>query len=89
MRVLVLGATGMLGHKLYQTLSDSEHQVFGTTRRPLEEVLHSGLLQQGHILEGVDARVPETVERALLNSGAQAVVNCIGLIKPLAQVPKQ
>ena len=86
MKVLVLGASGMLGHKLYQTLSESEHQVFGTLRRPLLEIPHMGPPGRGHMLEGVDVRVADTVQRALLDARPQVVVNCIGLIKPRSKV---
>ena len=86
MRVLVLGVTGMLGHKLYQTLSDSEHKVFGTMRRPPAEVPYPDLPGGGHMLEGVDVRTPDTVHRALLDARPQVVINCIGLIKPRSKV---
>lgn len=86
MRVLVMGAAGMLGHKVYQTLGET-HEVRGTVRRPIGDVEEYGVLDRDRVLEGVDARISETVERAFLSAKPDVVVNCLGLIKPLAKDP--
>lgn len=82
-RVLVLGATGMLGSTLFRAFSrDSEFQTFGSIReasakRHFAPELHDGLIPNVH-LDG---------ESGLLTAFALArpdvVVNCIGIIKQL------
>ena len=37
MRILILGGTGMLGHRLHDVLSD-DHDVVSTTRRPMTDL---------------------------------------------------
>jgi dTDP-4-dehydrorhamnose reductase len=80
MRVIVLGAAGMLGHKLLQRLR-SDYKVAGTIR---DCVPDSGLLQvlSGiKIYSGVDAVDLASVQRAIDDWEAQVVVNCIGIVK--------
>ena len=87
MRILVMGAGGMLGHKVYQTVSATEHELYGTLRRPLREFERYRLFDPNKIIEGVDARVAEDIERAFLIARPEVVINCLGLIKPLAKDP--
>lgn len=50
MKVLILGANGMLGHKLYQVLSsDSDLDVYGTIRRNFDQVSKYGLFDKNNI----------------------------------------
>ena len=88
MRVLVIGASGMLGHKVYQTFDALGHQVHGTIRRSLGEFEHYGVLDADRVVQGVDVRMPETVESAFVKTQPEVVINCMGLIKPLAKDPE-
>jgi len=88
MRVLVLGSTGMLGHKLCQAASD-RMETAATVRetKPVAEAL--GLSKQVRVIGGVDAADLASVERAVAGVQPDVVVNCIGIVKqsPLAQDP--
>ncbi len=86
MRVLVMGASGMLGHKVYQTFGDSGHEVYGTVRKTARDLEEYGL-DPANIIEGINARIPETVEGAFQKVRPETVINCIGVIKPLAKDP--
>ena len=77
MRILILGATGMLGHKLMQTLGPT-HEVVGTVRSGVPSVLGSA-----RILRGVQAEDFSSIIKAFATCRPEAVVNCIGLIKQL------
>ncbi len=79
--VLVLGAGGMLGHKLWQHLKDRT-ETWATVRS--RDGLPAELFGGPRVLEGVDAFSFETVERAIRQSRAAVVVNCIGVVKQLA-----
>jgi dTDP-4-dehydrorhamnose reductase len=81
MKVLILGASGMLGHKLCQELPKYGHEVSGTVRRDLDPNLLPSLYGKISVLSGVDATRQETVEQAILESDAEFIVNAIGVIK--------
>lgn len=79
--VLVLGAGGMLGHKLWQHLQD-RGDAWATVRSRAE--LPSALFAGPRVIEGVDAFVFESIERAIAQARPAVVVNCIGVVKQLA-----
>lgn len=87
-KILILGATGMFGHKLMQVLS-KQFPVTGTVRgNPSAYVDHpffKGLEIIGHV-RADDIR---SVETAIEHSEAHVVINCIGIVKqlPTAQDP--
>jgi dTDP-4-dehydrorhamnose reductase len=87
-KVLVLGGSGMLGHKLCQV--GSERVEIATTvreKRPTAKAL--GLPNQVRVVGGVEAADLGSVERAVASLHPDVVVNCIGIVKqsPLAQDP--
>jgi dTDP-4-dehydrorhamnose reductase len=80
MKVLVLGATGMLGHKIIQALA-SAHDVTGTVRG--DATLYSGhpVLGSFNLIGEVTADDIASVERAFDKVKPNVVINCIGMIK--------
>lgn len=83
LRVLILGATGMLGHKVFERLQESFH-VRGTVRGTKEE-LPAALVQHADKLRfGVDALDMDKLEPLLREEKPHCVINCIGLIKHLS-----
>ncbi len=88
MRVLILGATGMLGHKLYQRFKD-RFDTYGTIRGSFHPLQRYGFYDEDHILTGVDAFHMGSITRALAQVRPDVVINCIGIIKQshLAQDP--
>ena len=82
MRVLILGAGGMLGHKLAQELGQ-EFEVWATLRGPGDAYSQYGLIDAGRILPGIDVTNLETVAGAIAQTRPDAVVNCVGIIKQL------
>lgn len=83
MNVLVLGANGMLGHKVLQAL----RLRFGPTRGTLStqalppSLQKVDLLQGDDIILGVNARDLQGLDRILGTIQPAVVVNCIGIIK--------
>lgn len=85
-RVLVLGANGMLGHKLYQVLSqDNRISVKGTIRSKTSVYRHINMFGIGTILE--DFEVTElgkiagaSVPAFQTTNGFDVIVNCVGNI---------
>ena len=84
MRVLVLGGGGMLGHKLWQRLSETQETwvTLRTGHNPWESL---GLFDPARTLLGVDANDPESIDRALVRTTPDVVINCIGIIKQRAE----
>ncbi len=80
MRTLILGGTGMLGHQLYRTASQTM-DAFVTVRTSSEVLSRYGIFHSSHIVEGVDAFDFASVERAVVSIKPDAVVNCIGIVK--------
>ncbi|HBG06067.1 MAG: NAD(P)-dependent oxidoreductase [Geobacteraceae bacterium GWC2_58_44] len=90
LKILILGATGMLGHTLLNRLSQrGTLEVHGTARS--REGLASWFAPQlqERIHSGVDADNFDSILRVLGEVRPDVVVNCIGIIKqlPIAKDP--
>lgn len=85
MRVLILGASGMLGNAMLRTLSLSDaFEVWGTARS-------AGVLRHfepslgQRIITGIDVENVDALTALLADRRPSVVINCIGLVKQLAQ----
>lgn len=81
--VLVLGASGMLGHKMLQTLSKNKFTVCGTVRGT--DTGKYEIINEYPLIGGVDAMNFNTVSKAIDKFNPNIVVNCIGIIKQLPE----
>ena len=82
MRILLLGGTGMLGHRLWINLQ-REHQVWVTVRgegNPFPDVPQ---FPADRIIRRVDGLTSDDVIGALGTVRPELVINCIGLIKQM------
>jgi dTDP-4-dehydrorhamnose reductase len=77
-RLLVLGGTGMLGHKLWQC-ARGQLDAWASVRADRPDAAR--VLDPERVLCGVRADRLETVAGAIEESGAEVVVNCIGIVK--------
>jgi len=80
MKVLVIGASGMLGYSLFSNLLENkELSVFGTVRanQPCEHFQGC----EANIFTGVDVDDFSTIEHVVETLKPQFVLNCVGLIK--------
>ncbi len=82
MRVLILGASGMLGHKLWQVYRQ-RFETWGTVRSNYQEYARYGFFDPERLLGGVDASDFYTIVRAFETAQPTVVVNAIGIIKQL------
>ena len=80
MKVLVLGASGMLGHKLWQSLS-RRFETCVTLRGSFASYARFGIFVPERSLENVSAECLDSVVRAVDQVGPAVVVNCIGIVK--------
>ena len=79
-RVLVLGAAGLLGHKLYQILS-RRFDVFATVRKPSSFYSRFGIFDPDKIQGEVDLRCAENLLEVFAWSRPEVVVNAVGAVK--------
>jgi len=82
MRVLVLGASGMLGHKVMQRFG-GRFDVTGTVRGPADRWAGHPVLGSMRFLGEIRAEDPGTVAAALSATRPDVVVNCVGITKQL------
>jgi dTDP-4-dehydrorhamnose reductase len=85
MRVLVLGATGMLGNAVLRLFADSPgFDVYGSARSNSGVRLLRGDLQ-ARVKVGVDVENADSLARLFDVVRPNAVINCVGLVKQLAE----
>ena len=85
MRVLVLGAAGMLGHRLARRLAPN-HDVFGTVRALDHGAVRTVLGEAcEEVLTGVEATDLGSVANALAAARPDVALNCIGIIKQVRE----
>lgn len=83
MRLLILGVTGMIGHKVWQALTTSHDDVVGAAHRGHPADVHP--IFHGRSIEYVEAADFDDVT-ALLNRVQPAVIiNCLGITKRKAE----
>ena len=80
MRLLVLGAGGMLGHNLCRLLRE-RFEVWGTFRGDPREFERYNFIPQERTIGQIDAQDQSTVRRALERVKPDAVINGIGIVK--------
>jgi dTDP-4-dehydrorhamnose reductase len=81
-KVLVLGANGMLGHRAARLLSE-RHDVVGTTRGA--DPVAERFAPRARFLAGVTVEDFGSVTRAIDEARPDAVINCIGIVKQRAE----
>lgn len=82
-RIVLLGATGMLGHKIFQGLELQFPGIRATMRGALTSgaLRHVTLLNRGNVIEGVDVMDFESLRKVLEEVRPEVVVNAVGMIK--------
>jgi dTDP-4-dehydrorhamnose reductase len=86
MRLLILGGTGMLGHKLYQTTAEPL-DAWVAIRGEAPTLAKYSFFCPDRVIGGIDVLDEQAVRKAMDIAKPDAVVNCVGLIKqhPLAK----
>jgi dTDP-4-dehydrorhamnose reductase len=84
MKILILGATGMLGHKLLQILG-KDHEVTGTVRSDAGSYTTHPVLKNFTLVGNIWADDFTTVRDAIGRIEPSVIVNCIGIVKQLPE----
>lgn len=84
MRILVLGASGMLGNAMLRVMDEKQDwEVFGTVRSSNVSRFFSDKIAQ-RLIVGCDVENHDALVRVFAQVRPDVVINCIGLIKQLA-----
>ena len=79
-KIFVLGATGMLGHKMCQVLSGAdEFYVYGGLRGRAEAVKALPFFQDTDLVGGLDVNDWGRAKDSIANLKPDVIVNCVGL----------
>lgn len=83
-RILILGAGGMLGHKLCQLMPQYGHEVFGAVRKNSDSLdRFREVYSHTTLMGGVDALDDASLARTIQDIEPAFVLNCIGIVKQL------
>ena len=80
MKILILGASGMLGHNLFETFSENDQfETFGVIRKNVDTGFFKKNLKR--LKQISDANKIDEISKLLKEVSPKVVINCIGLIK--------
>lgn len=83
MNILIFGATGMLGHAVFQVLSSNKHlKVFGTIRSESSKNFFPKD-QHPNLISNIEVEDSKSLKKAFEIARPDIVINCIGIIKQL------
>lgn len=80
MRILILGVSGLIGHKILQELYD-DFEVFGTLHKSKSQYGNLPLFSGNNIIESIDIREFEILKGVLCAINPDVILNCIGITK--------
>ena len=84
MKMLILGGTGMLGHKLVQAYKE-RFETWVTLRSEFHDYERFNFFERERTIGGVDGFDVATVVRAFHTARPEVVINAIGVIKQLPE----
>ena len=82
MKILILGGSGMLGHRLWINLS-KQHDVYVTVRTQSNPFPDVPEFPKNRVICGVEGLIAEEVIGTIATVKPEVVINCIGIIKQL------
>lgn len=81
MKILILGATGMLGYSLFSNLNENANLSVHGTVRSIVGKEHFFKDTQQQLISEVDAYDIDSLQHAIETVDPDVVINCVGLIK--------
>lgn len=85
MKVLVLGTSGMLGNAMLRVMADGGGRDVRGTARSAAALRHFEPVLAARIVTGIDVENPDALTALFADVRPDVVINCIGLVKQLAQ----
>lgn len=84
MKILILGGSGLLGHKLVQVLS-KKFDVWATLRDGFPEYDRLNIFERRKVFENICAEDFEKVSRVIRTAKPDVIINAVGVIKQKAE----
>lgn len=81
MKLLILGGSGLIGHKLWQILSVRFGDVYTTIRKSKDSLQKFEIFDSNKVIENVDVIDFSSVENILNDLSPDVILNCIGITK--------
>lgn len=81
MKIVILGGTGMIGHKLWHNLSKRFDDVYTIIHRSKKEFEKYGIYNNDRVIDSIDVRDFKLLDGLLLGLRPQVIINCIGITK--------
>ena len=82
MKVLILGGSGMLGHKLVQGFND-KFEVWTTIRGNAQVYKIYGFLPEDRVIEDFNALDDKKLIKSIESVGPEVIINAVGVVKQL------
>lgn len=83
-RVLILGGTGMLGHKVWLTFRN-QFDTTVTLRKPFEKYSHLKIFDPARTFSGIDTDNKEELKKIFKKTKPDFVINAIGVVVQLPE----
>ncbi|MBI5139189.1 SDR family oxidoreductase [Candidatus Nomurabacteria bacterium] len=80
-RILILGGSGMLGHKLWQRLRQHFPQTCTTLRGPYSNYAKLKFFDSPQVLYDTDLLTQNALETVLNRANPEVILNCVGITK--------
>lgn len=87
MKVLILGVTGTLGHKVYRVFDESKIDTYGTMRKNFSEFKEYNIFNPKKVFDQVDVCKYKRLGEYISEIKPDCVINCIGIMKTLIDNP--
>lgn len=85
-KILILGANGMVGHKLFDRLSHEDNlDIYATVRSQPDLGVLAKIGNLSQVTAGVDVAKISNVEKIIKSIKPEWVINCIGITKQLTK----
>lgn len=78
-RIIILGVTGMLGHKMWQKFSDRYDSIFAIIRKRKKDFDKYSFLKSDGVVESLDLCDFEKMEKVLSEIRPDIIINCAGV----------
>lgn len=79
MRIFILGAGGMIGHKMYQELSKHYPETYACFRKSFEHYKSFGIFDPKRVVDNIDVLPFEKLEKALNEIKPDVILSCVGI----------
>ena len=79
MRILILGGNGMIGHKIYQTLSSCFQDTWVLLRQPLKKFPHKNFFNSQKVIDRIDLSDFAVLQSELNKIDPDIIINAAGI----------